>query len=119
SWEILPYDQFSPFQDIISERLLTLSRLRSFRRGLLVACVETVMHRLLPPAFLDAHSLLLARGERLDLEAFRRRLTESGYRFVSQAEEHGDVAVRGSLLDIFPMGSDRPYRIDLFDDEVD
>src|SRR5690606_3310343 len=64
-------------------------------------------------------SLVLARGERLDLEAFRQRLAESGYRFVSQAEEHGDVAVRGSLLDIFPMGSERPYRIDLFDDEVD
>lgn len=119
AWETLPYDLFSPFQDIVSERLATLSGLGAFRRGLLVVPAATVMHRLLPGDFLRAHSLLLAEGERLDSAGFRRDLTAAGYRFVPQVEEHGEVAVRGSLLDVFPMGADQPYRIDLLDDVVD
>jgi len=118
-WETLPYDNFSPHQDIISQRLATLHRLPSLTRGLLVVPVNTLMQRLAPPAFLQGHSLLLDVGERLDLDAMRTRLEASGYRCVSQVMEHGEFAVRGSLLDLFPMGSDLPYRIDLFDEQVD
>jgi transcription-repair coupling factor (superfamily II helicase) len=118
-WETLPYDLFSPYQDIISERLATLARLPDMARGILVVPVSTAMHRLLPRRHLRVHSLMLEIGQELDLEAFRARLSDGGYRFVSQVMEHGDVAVRGSLLDIYPMGADRPYRIDLFDTEID
>jgi transcription-repair coupling factor (superfamily II helicase) len=119
AWETLPYDLFSPYQDIVSGRLRTLSELGRMRRGLLVAPVATVMYRLLPGDFLRRHSLLLGVGERLDPGAFRRELSESGYRFVPQVEEHGDAAVRGSLLDVFPMGAETPFRIDLLDEVVD
>ncbi len=118
-WETLPYDLFSPYQDIISDRLSTLARLPDLESGLLVVSVSTIMHRLLPRAYLRARSLMLHRGQQLDMEQFRLQLGESGYRFVSQVMEHGDVAVRGSLLDIYPMGSAHPYRIDLFDTEID
>ncbi|HEY7840829.1 MAG TPA: CarD family transcriptional regulator, partial [Gammaproteobacteria bacterium] len=119
AWETLPYDLFSPYQDIVSARLRALSELGRARRGLIVVPAATIMHRLLPGDFLRRHSLVLAAGERLDLSAFRVELAGSGYRFVPQVEEHGDAAVRGSLLDIFPMGAQAPYRIDLLDDVVD
>jgi transcription-repair coupling factor (superfamily II helicase) len=118
-WETLPYDPFSPHQDIVSERLATLHRLGSLERGVLVAPVGTLMVRLPPRSFLDAHSLVLERGQRFDVEAMRRRLEASGYRVVGQVQEHGELAVRGSLFDLFPMGSPLPYRIDLFDEEVE
>ncbi len=118
-WETLPYDNFSPHQDIVSQRLATLYRLPTLERGLLVVPVNTLMQRLAPRNYLQGHSLLLDTGERLDLEAMRRRLEASGYRYVSQVMEHGEFAVRGSLLDLFPMGSNLPYRIDLFDEQVD
>ncbi|MBI2970107.1 MAG: transcription-repair coupling factor, partial [Gammaproteobacteria bacterium] len=118
-WEILPYDVFSPYQDIVSERLATLVNMPRLRRAVLVTTVATAMHRLLPSDFLARHSLLLQTGQTLEVEAFRRTLVESGYRFVSQVGEHGDAAIRGSILDIFPMGADQPYRVDLFDDVVD
>ena len=118
-WETLPYDVFSPLPELVSQRLLTLHRLRGLKRGVVVVPVATLMQRLLPREFLDANSLLLQVGDELDLEAFRRRLEAAGYQCVSQVMSHGEFAVRGSLLDLFPMGSDRPYRIDLFDREVD
>lgn len=118
-WETLPYDNFSPHQDIVSQRLATLYRLPALGRGLLVVPVNTLMQRLAPRSYLQGHSLVLDSGERLDLEAMRTRLEAGGYRYVSQVMEHGEFAVRGSLLDLFPMGSDLPYRIDLFDEHVD
>lgn len=118
-WETLPYDQFSPYQDIVSERLSVLNRLAEMRSGVLVVPVSTAMHRLLPAEFLRGHSLRLAVRQRLDMERFRRDLESAGYRFVSQVAELGETAVRGSILDIFPMGAEVPYRIDLFDDEID
>ena len=118
-WEILPYDLFSPYQDIVSERLETLAALPAFRRGILVAPVSTVMQRLLPADYLRANSLLLEVGQTLGLAAFKDRLQRQGYRFVEQVSEHGEVRGRGALLDIFPMGARRPYRIDLLDDEID
>ena len=118
-WETLPYDVFSPLPELVSERLATLCRLPTLRRGVLVVPVGTLLQRLAPRAYLDAHSLMLAVGDRLDVDATRRRLEQAGYQCVSQVISHGEFAVRGSLLDIFPMGSEIPYRIDLFDDEVE
>ena len=118
-WETLPYDLFSPYQDIISGRLATLASLSTFRKGVLVVPVTTVMHRLLPIDYLSSHSLMLSTGQQLDINNFKRNLTAAGYTFTSQVMEHGDIAIRGSLIDIFPMGTRMPFRIDLFDDEVD
>lgn len=118
-WETLPYDVFSPLPELISQRLLTLHQMRNLTRGVVVVPVATLMQRLLPADYLDANSLLLGVGDQLDLDAFRRRLEQAGYQCVSQVMSHGEFAVRGSLIDLFPMGSEQPYRIDLFDQEVD
>jgi transcription-repair coupling factor (superfamily II helicase) len=118
-WETLPYDSFSPHQDIISQRLETLYQLPALQRGILVVPISNLMNRLPPRRYLHAHSLILDVGDQLDLNAMRLRLEASGYRCVSQVMEHGEFAVRGSLLDLYPMGSRLPYRIDLFDDQVD
>ncbi|MFP4280113.1 MAG: transcription-repair coupling factor, partial [Halochromatium sp.] len=118
-WETLPYDVFSPLPELVSERLLTLHRLPQLKRGVLVVPVGTLMQRLPPPDYVDAQSLVLSTGDRLDLERTRERLTHAGYQCVSQVITHGEFAVRGALLDIFPMGVREPLRIDLFDDEVE
>ncbi len=118
-WETLPYDVFSPHQDIVSRRLATLARLPGMRSGILIVPVGTLLQRLSPRSFLDATTLLLGRGDRLALDAMRTRLEQAGYRCVPEVAEPGDFAVRGALLDLFPMGSRTPYRIDLFDDEVE
>ncbi|MDX1593815.1 MAG: transcription-repair coupling factor [Gammaproteobacteria bacterium] len=118
-WETLPYDLFSPHQDIVSERLATLYRLPELRRGLLLLPVSTVMQRLPPRDYVTGNVLMLDRGERLDIETFRHRLVEAGYRHVAQVMEHGEFAVRGALLDLFPMGGESPLRVDLFDDEIE
>ena len=118
-WETLPYDVFSPLPELVSQRLLTLHRLRNLDRGIIVVPVATLMQRLLPADFLDANSLLVRIGDELDLDLFRQRLESAGYQCVSQVMAHGEFAVRGSLIDLFPMGSESPYRIDLFDREVD
>ncbi|MCU7924502.1 MAG: transcription-repair coupling factor [Candidatus Thiodiazotropha sp. (ex Dulcina madagascariensis)] len=118
-WETLPYDLFAPLPELISQRLQTLYRLPRMRRGILVAPVSTLMQRLPPQRFLEAHCLVVETGQRLNIDDTRKRLEHSGYQCVSQVLSHGEFAVRGSLLDIFPMGCQTPYRIDLFDDEVD
>ena len=118
-WETLPYDALSPYQDIVSERLATLNALPGTRRGILIATAATLMGRVAPRGFVEGNSLLLSVGDRLEIEETRRRLDLGGYRCVSQVMEHGEFAVRGSLLDLFPTGAERPYRIDLFDAEVE
>ena len=118
-WETLPYDNFSPHQDIISERLSTLYALPRTRGGVLIVPVPTLMHRLPPTHYVAGSSLVLEQGQAIDLAAFRRDLERNGYRNVDTVFEHGEFALRGSLFDIFPMGSALPYRIDLLDDEVD
>ncbi len=118
-WETLPYDVFSPHQDIVSQRLATLYRLPAQRRGILIVPVATLMQRLAPRSYLDSYMLLLRVGERLDQNEFRQRLEAAGYTCVSQVMEHGEFAIRGALIDLFPTGSGQPYRIDLFDDEVE
>lgn len=118
-WETLPYDVFSPHQDIVSDRISSLYRLPRTERGILIVPVATLMQRLAPVEYLASHSLLLAVGDRLDLERMRMLLDQAGYRYVSEVRERGEFTVRGSLVDLFPMGSALPYRIDLFDEEVD
>ncbi len=118
-WETLPYDVFSPHQDIISDRLATLARLPTLTRGVLIVPVATLLHRLAPTDFLDANCFLIDRGQQLDLGAMRTRLDSAGYRCVSQVIEHGEFAIRGSIIDLFPMGHSQPFRIELFDDEVE
>jgi len=118
-WETLPYDHFSPHQDIISTRIETLYQLPSMQQGILIVPVTTLLLRLAPPKYLKQHTLLVETGQRLELQQLREQLQESGYYAVDQVQEHGEFCARGSLLDIFPMASDTPYRIDFFDDEVD
>lgn len=118
-WETLPYDRFSPHQDIISARLTALYQLPSLKQAVVVVSADTLMHRLCPTEYILQSTLLLQVNDKLPLTETRRRLEESGYRCVSQVMEHGEFAVRGSLLDLFPMGSKTPFRIDLFDDVID
>ncbi|MGI9279398.1 MAG: transcription-repair coupling factor [Endozoicomonas sp.] len=118
-WEILPYDAFSPHQDIISQRLETLYRLPRSEKTILIISVSTLLHRLCPREYLESNCLVLKRGETFVLEHKRKQLEQAGYRCVETVFEHGEFAIRGSLMDIFPMGSYTPYRIDLFDNEID
>ncbi|HZX69524.1 MAG TPA: transcription-repair coupling factor [Rhodanobacter sp.] len=118
-WETLPYDAFSPHPEIVSQRIATLYQLPSVSRGVLVVPVATLMQRIAPRTHITGSGLVLSKGQKLDLASEQRRLEASGYRHVPQVAEPGDFAVRGALLDIFPMGTAEPYRIELFDDEVD
>ncbi|RDI48822.1 transcription-repair coupling factor [Aquicella lusitana] len=118
-WETLPYDHFSPHQDIISERLSALYRIPTLGTGAIITTVSTLMHSLPPSDFLEGHSFLLKLGDLLNIDILRTRLTKAGYHAVSQVREHGEFAIRGSIIDLFPMGSRTPFRIDLFDNEVD
>ena len=117
--ETLPYDSFSAHPDITSARLKTLAELPRSRAGVWVVAIETLLQRLAPRSYIEAHSLKVHVGERLDLEGLRERLTLAGYAAVTQVVAHGEFAVRGSLLDVFPMGSDSPFRIDLLDQDID
>ncbi len=118
-WETLPFDVFSPHQDIISERLATLYRLPDTGRGPVIVSSDTLLNRIAPPAYLDRRALVLATGEHFDPHAMRARLEVAGYRAVSEVQDHGEYALRGALMDIYPMGSRAAYRIDLFDEEID
>lgn len=118
-WEILPYDNFSPHQDIISNRLRVLSALNNLQKGLVIVPILCALHRFAPSQYIHAHSFAMNRGQTINLERFRTQLTESGYTFVSQVMGHGEFAIRGSIIDVFPMGLETPVRIDLFDNEID
>jgi len=118
-WETLPYDSFSPHQDIVSQRISTLYKLPQISRGVLVVPLTTLVHRTSPRSFMAGYSLVLDQGDTFDPEKVRGLLEQSGYRCTNTVYEHGEFAVRGSIVDIFPMGSDTPYRIELFDDEID
>ncbi|MBK3867880.1 transcription-repair coupling factor [Pseudomonas stutzeri] len=118
-WETLPYDIFSPHQDIVSQRIAALYQLPELSHGVLVVPITTALHRLAPKRFLLGSSLVLDVGQKLDVEQMRLRLEAAGYRCVDTVYEHGEFAVRGALIDLFPMGSALPYRIDLFDDEIE
>lgn len=118
-WETLPYDQFSPHQNLVSERLETLYRAPQLTTGALITSIATLLHRLPPVQFVQGNSLILRVGDKLDIDTFRQNLQISGYQCVSQVAEHGEFAVRGALLDLFPTGSPYPIRIDLFDNDIE
>ncbi len=118
-WETLPYDNFSPHQDIISARLRTLSKLPQLSKGVVLISISSVMLRLTPRNFIESHVLAIKASDTINLEQIRQKFIHSGYQSVSQVLAPGEFAVRGSLFDIFPMGSEFPYRIDLFDDEIE
>ncbi|UKE72060.1 transcription-repair coupling factor [Xanthomonas graminis] len=118
-WETLPYDQFSPHPDIISQRLSALHRLPTLQQGIVVVPVQTLMQRVAPLRYIVGGSFDLRVGQRLDLEAEKRRLESAGYRNVPQVMDPGDFAVRGGLLDVYPMGADTPLRIELLDEDID
>lgn len=118
-WETLPYDNFSAHQDIISDRLHTLYHLPLMQKGILICPITSLMHKLPPSHYIQANSLVLETGQKFDMTLMRRKLESAGYQCVDSVYEHGEFAVRGSIMDIFPMGSQHPYRVDLFDDEIE
>ncbi|OCG39902.1 transcription-repair coupling factor [Gilliamella sp. Bif1-4] len=118
-WETLPYDSFSPHQDIVSERLSCLYHLGHLTKGALILPINTLMQKVCPQSYLGGHVFMMKKGLQISREHLRLQLENAGYRSVSQVMEHGEYATRGALFDIYPMGSDKPYRIDFFDDEID
>jgi transcription-repair coupling factor (superfamily II helicase) len=118
-WEVLPYDVFSPHPDIISERLAALAELPRLGSAVLLAAADTLGQRLAPRGYVDGRTFNLAVGDRLPLEPLRARLVESGYASVHQVTAPGEFALRGSLFDVYPMGTQTPLRVDLFDDEIE
>ncbi|WP_332827402.1 transcription-repair coupling factor [Ramlibacter sp.] len=118
-WETLPYDQFSPHQDLISERLATLWRILQREADLVLVPASTALYRVAPPSFLAGYTFEFRVQQKLDEARLKAQLTLAGYNHVTQVVSPGEYAVRGGLIDLFPMGSPVPYRVDLFDDEVD
>lgn len=118
-WETLPYDTFSPHQDLISERLATLWRILQREADVVLVPASTALYRLAPPAFLAGYTFQFRVQQKLDEAKLKAQLTLAGYNHVTQVVSPGEYAVRGGLIDLFPMGSAVPFRVDLFDDEVD
>ncbi|HDZ6734293.1 TPA: transcription-repair coupling factor [Mannheimia haemolytica] len=118
-WETLPYDNFSPHQDIISARLSALFELQQGRQQILLLPINTLMQKVCPPNYLANNVLLIKKGDRFSIQKLRLQLENAGYRAVEQVLEYGEYAVRGSILDLFPMGAEEPFRLDFFDDEID
>ena len=118
-WETLPYDSFSPHQDLVSERLATLWRMRNREVDVVLLPATTALTRLAPPSFLAATTFFFRQKSRLNEARLKEQLTLAGYQHVTQVVSPGEYAVRGGLIDLFPMGSAVPYRLDLFDDEID
>lgn len=118
-WETLPYDTFSPHQDLISERLATLHDLGEKRCDIVLVPATTALYRMAPASFMAAYTFYFRQGERLDEAKLKSQFTLAGYEHVSQVMRPGEYCVRGGLIDLFPMGSPLPYRLDLFDDTVD
>ena len=120
-WETLPYDSFSPNKDIISERIQTLYKLTTnlHNRSLTSIALSTALYKLCPNDFILGHSFFIKTADKIDLNTFRARLIDWGYYHTNQVNTHGEFSIKGSIIDLFPMGSDQPYRIDLFDNEID
>jgi transcription-repair coupling factor (superfamily II helicase) len=118
-WETLPYDHFSPHPDLISERLLTLYQVTQKSFDVVIIPVTTALHLLPPKSYIQQFSFHFAKGQKVDIEAFKNQLTLNGYMNVVRVMAPGEFSVRGSLIDLFPMGSIVPYRLDFFDDEID
>lgn len=118
-WETLPYDIFSPHEDIISERVSSLQMLPELEHGLLVLPITTCMQRVPPKDFIQQFSLNLKCGDTIELDTLRNILASAGYQYVSQVVTRGEFTFRGSIVDFFPMGAKRPYRLEFFDNEIE
>ena len=118
-WETLPYDHFSPHQDLVSERLATLYRITRGECNVVLVAAQTALYRLAPQSFLAAHTFFLTQGEKLDVDALRSQLALAGYTNVTQVVSPGEFSIRGGLIDLYPMGAALPYRLDLFGDEIE
>ncbi|MBU3618847.1 transcription-repair coupling factor [Polynucleobacter sp. JS-Fieb-80-E5] len=118
-WEILPYDHFSPHQDLVSERLATLYELLNGSCDIVLVPVTTALQRLGPPNFLSGHTFFFRQGDKLNEAALKLQLQQAGYDPVSAVMRPGEYSIRGGLFDLFPMGSNLPYRLDLFGDEIE
>ncbi|MCO6517204.1 MAG: hypothetical protein J6586_12065 [Snodgrassella sp.] len=118
-WETLPYEHFSPHQELVSERLSTLWQLKNGLVDVLLLPLATAMQKIAPPSFLLGRTFWLKTGQQLDIEALKHSLIEAGYNHVTHVVATGEFATRGGILDIFPMGSEIPFRLDLFDNEID
>ncbi len=118
-WETLPYDHFSPHEDVVSQRGMALYQLATSKQVITLIDAATLMYRLPPRGYIEASSFVLAVGESLDFAFLRKQLESYGYNCVTKVMEHGEFIIRGSIIDVFPMGSKEPYRIDLFDVTVD
>ncbi len=118
-WETLPYDAFSPHQDLVSERLATLYEIQNGQCDVLIVPATTALLRMAPPSFLAAYTFFFKQGEKLDEARLKSQLSLAGYSHVSQVMSPGEYSVRGGLIDLFPMGSALPYRLDLFGDTIE
>ena len=118
-WEILPYDHFSPHQDLVSERLATLYELLNGSCDIVLVPITTALQRLGPPNFLSGHTFFFRQGDNLNEAALKMQLQQAGYDPVSSVMRPGEYSIRGGLIDLFPMGSSLPYRLDLFGDEIE
>ncbi len=118
-WECLPYDSFSPHPDIVSNRMLALSQLPSLQRGIVIIAAGNLPQRLAPVEYISGHSFSIRAGEDLDIDRLRVKLQTAGYHAVDQCIAPSEYSVRGGLIDIFPSGSEDPFRIDLFDNQVE
>lgn len=119
NWEVLAFDHFSPHPDITSSRLSTLSKLPSLSKGIVVTTLESLSQQLCPLEFSQKYSFSLQIGDAIDMHSFAEKLLKIGYNRVTTVMEHGEFSVKGSLIDLYPMGAKSPYRLDLFDQEID
>lgn len=118
-WEVLPYDSFSPHQEIISERLKTLKQCQNLKKAIVIVTLEALIQRLCPQNFLDKYSFVINIGDILEIESFSYRLLSLGYNRVQKVMAHGEFSVKGAIIDVFAMGSKQPFRLELFDNEVE
>jgi transcription-repair coupling factor (superfamily II helicase) len=119
SWEVLAFDHFSPHPDIVSSRLSTLAKLSSLESGIIVTTIEALSQRICPRGFIDKYSLSLKNNQNLEIDSFTENLIRIGYRRVTTVMEQGEFSLKGALIDMYPMGAKNPYRIDLFDNEIE
>jgi transcription-repair coupling factor (superfamily II helicase) len=118
-WEVLPYDSFSPHQAIISQRLKTLQQLQHLKKAIVIITLEALIQRLCPQKFLNKYSFIMDVGSTLNIESFSYQLLSLGYNRVQKVITHGEFSIKGSIIDVFAMGSKEPFRLDLFDDEIE
>lgn len=118
-WETLPYEHFSPHQELVSERLSTLWQLKNGLVDVLLLPLATAMQKIAPPSFILGRTFWLKTGQQLDVDALKHSLIEAGYNHVTHVVATGEFAMRGGILDLYPMGSETPFRLDLFDNEID